>query len=144
MYGRAFTSNAGPGTPFSGVGQGTWENGVYDYKALPQPGAAVQNDANVLASWSYDAAQRTMVSFDTPEIVARKAALIQQMGLGGAMYWESSADKKGAESLVTTVSLNLCLHREKMLTDAVCAERGRRGETRSGSQCTQLPSVQVR
>jgi hypothetical protein len=117
---------------------------VYDYKALPQSGAAVQNDAKVLASWSYDAAQRTMVSFDTPEIVARKAALIQQMGLGGAMYWESSADKKGADSLVSTVSLDPCLEWEKGLTDAVCAERGRRGETRSDSQCAQLPGVEVR
>jgi chitinase len=65
----------------------------------------VHTDAETIASWSFDAGQRTMVSFDTVGVVERKAGLIQRMGLGGAMYWESSADKKGDESLVSTVSL---------------------------------------
>lgn len=107
LYGRAFTNTDGPGKPYSGVGQGTWEQGVYDYKALPQPGVSVQSDMGIVASWSYDAGARTMVSFDSPEVIARKAAIVREKGLGGGMWWEASADKTGDGSLVKTVSFIL-------------------------------------
>ncbi|KAF1838525.1 endochitinase 1 precursor [Decorospora gaudefroyi] len=107
LYGRAFTNTDGPGKPFSGVGQGTWEAGVYDYKALPQPGAVEMTDDSLTASWSYDAKTKTMISYDTPAVVAKKAQFVREQGLGGGMWWESSADKKGTGSLVSTFVKNV-------------------------------------
>jgi chitinase len=105
LYGRSFANTSGPGSPYSGQGEGSWERGVYDYKALPASGSSVHADAKVGASWSYDESSRLMVSYDTPDMVRLKARQIKEGGLGGAMYWESSGDRKGDGSLISTVSL---------------------------------------
>lgn len=104
-YGRAFTNTQGPGTPYNGVGEGSWEAGMWDYKALPQPGAEEINDHRLGASYSMDRAKGIMVSYDTQPIVVQKAQYINQMGLGGAMWWELDADatEESGRSLVRTM-----------------------------------------
>ena len=105
-YGRAFANTDGPGKPFSGTGEGSWEQGVWDFKALPKDGATECMDEDIGASWSYDEGRRVMVSYDTKEISQRKVDFIKDHGLGGAMWWESSADRQGNESLISTVCVS--------------------------------------
>ena len=92
---RTFQSTNGPGTSFSGTGEGSWENGVWDYNVLPRPGAEEQLNASLGASWSYDPASKTMVSYDTVAVAEIKADFIKQGRLGGGMWWESSGDRGG-------------------------------------------------
>ncbi|EEH03594.1 chitinase [Histoplasma capsulatum G186AR] len=92
LYGRAFENTDGPGKPFQGVGQGSWENGVWDYKVLPQQGSVEMNDHELIASWSYDKTARKMISYDTPTIAAAKVDHIRRRGMGGGMWWELSGD----------------------------------------------------
>ncbi|KAL5355115.1 glycoside hydrolase superfamily [Aspergillus floccosus] len=102
LYGRAFADTDGPGTPFHGVGEdGSWEAGVWDYKALPRPGAVVSEMGEVGAAYSYDAARRVMVSYDTPLVTRWKGAYIRARELRGGMWWESSGDQTGEDSLIS-------------------------------------------
>jgi chitinase len=84
----------GPGTPFDGIGQGSWERGVYDYRALPLPGSCVFRDEKALASWTYDHHTKEMVSFDNEEVGKWKGEWIKEKGLRGSMFWELSGDKE--------------------------------------------------
>ena len=143
LYGRSFANTSGPGSPYQGIGQGSWEQGVYDYKALPAHGSTVHNDERVGASWSFDQNSREMVSYDTPAMVAMKAQMIKEMGLGGAMYWESSGDRKGEGSLISTVSNSLFADYGLMLISVVCGEYRRPGCAGSKPQCARVPGEQV-
>ncbi|KAN0062010.1 Chitinase 4 [Thecaphora frezii] len=92
LYGRCFQNTDGPGSPYEGVGQGSWEAGNYDYKVLPMKGAEEKYDAKLGASWSYDSTKREFITYDTPEVVRRKCLYIQRKGMRGAMFWELSGD----------------------------------------------------
>jgi chitinase len=77
LYGRSFLNTDGPGTPFQGVGQGSWEAGNYDYKALPLPESTTHHDMKLGASWCYRSSNREMVSYDTVQIAQHKAQWIR-------------------------------------------------------------------
>ncbi|KAK9365082.1 glycoside hydrolase superfamily [Lipomyces kononenkoae] len=93
LYGRAFGDTDGPMCGFHGDGgSGTWENGVFDYKVLPLPGATEYFDDRLISSYSYDPHKRVMITYDTPQCARAKSRYIRDKRLGGAMWWESSGD----------------------------------------------------
>jgi len=85
IYGRAFENTEGAGKGYQGVGEGTWENGVFDYKKLPLEGSREFLDREVGASGCFDEGRRKLVSYDTVEMARWKAEYIKKEGLGGAM-----------------------------------------------------------
>jgi chitinase len=99
MYGRAFESTDGMGKPYSGIGPGTIEAGVYSYKFLPMSGAQVFEDSSLIASYSYDSAKKELVTYDTPNIVKKKTQYGISKNLAGNFFWEMAQDKTGADSL---------------------------------------------
>ncbi|EQL00399.1 chitinase [Ophiocordyceps sinensis CO18] len=101
IYGRSFQSTDGIGKPFNGVGSGTWENGVWDYKALPKAGAKIIYDDLSKAYYSYDFGTKELISFDTPDIIKEKVSYLKGNGMGGSMFWEASADHKDGGSLIS-------------------------------------------
>lgn len=108
LYGRAFGATQGPGQPFSGTGppadmKRSWEQGVWDYKALPRENETEQYDGEAGASWSFGGEGPGMVSYDTVQAAGRKAAWIREKGLGGAGWWESSGDRTDEKGLIKTV-----------------------------------------
>jgi len=103
IYGRSFEATNGLGKPYTGVGSGTWEPGVYDFKVLPLAGAREIYDNETGSSYSYDTNKEELVSYDNIAVAKQKAAWIQELKLGGAMWWESSGDKVGSQSLIQNV-----------------------------------------
>jgi chitinase len=102
IYGRAFESTSGLGQSYSGIGSGSWENGVWDYKVLPKAGATEIYDSVAGATYSYDSSAKELISYDTPAMVQKKVTYLQSKGLGGSMFWESSSDRNDSGSLIGT------------------------------------------
>jgi chitinase len=93
MYGRSFASCYGLHHPFQGADKGSWEPGLVDYKDIPAAGYLTKWERTTNASFAVNPVTRSFVSYDDVKAVAHKLAYIVQKGLGGAMFWELSADR---------------------------------------------------
>ncbi|KAJ9157405.1 Glycoside hydrolase family 18 protein [Pleurostoma richardsiae] len=104
LYGRSFESTTGLGKAYSGVGAGDAQAGVWLYKSLPRSGATEYYDDAAKASYSYDSSSLELISYDNVASAVEKSSYLVRRGLGGAVFWEASGDKTGAESLVGTLA----------------------------------------
>ncbi|KXH67386.1 chitinase 1 [Colletotrichum salicis] len=105
LYGRAFSNTKGLGKSYSRLPNGTLgQAGIYLYKDLPRPGATVNWDSVVKATYSYNNVTRELVTFDYMRSAKYKQAYIKRKKLGGAMFWEATGDKAGDESLVRSMA----------------------------------------
>ncbi|EAA36073.3 glycoside hydrolase family 18 protein [Neurospora crassa] len=107
LYGRSFEGTDGLGKPYSGIGAGTLEPGTWVYRDLPRPGAKEEYDNLAKATYSYDALSRELITYDNVLSALVKTKYIFLRGLGGAVFWEASGDKTGAESLIGTLATQM-------------------------------------
>ncbi|KAF6837602.1 chitinase 1 precursor [Colletotrichum plurivorum] len=107
LYGRSFTNTDGMGKPYSGQSEGSIEEGIWHYKALPRPGAVELFDRNIGAMYSYNSATRELVTYDNVESANLKLDYMKSRGLGGAMFWEAAGDRAGEGSLVGAAVSNM-------------------------------------
>jgi chitinase len=107
LYGRSFEATDGLGKPYNGIGQGSIQSGVWLFKDLPRSGAQEQYDDVAKASFSYDPSSKELISYDTISSAIQKSQYLVKKGLGGAVFWEASGDKTGANSLVSTVATQM-------------------------------------
>ena len=120
LYGRAFDQTTGMGQPFNGVGSGSWENGVWDFKVLPQAGATEIVDQQAGGSYSKDTTNEIIISYDNLQMTGIKTSYIINQKLAGSMWWEPSGDRVGSGSLIAAVSYSCCLifPRREHMTDS--------------------------
>jgi chitinase len=106
FYGRGFTGvpneNHGLYQPFDGTMGADYHTIKADY--LPKFQQFRHSQSEV--PWLYDAASGTMLSYDDPDSIARKAEYVKEQGLGGVMIWELSDDDE-ERSMLTAISSRL-------------------------------------
>lgn len=127
LCGRSFTNTQGLGKSFDGIGTGSWEKGIYDFKDLPLAGAQEYYNAEAGATYSFDEGGGMFVSYDTVAMALKKVDYIMQQQLGGAMWWDISGGKTDDGSIVTNVSrMRVIVEMSCVLTSEGCQENGRR------------------
>ena len=92
----------------SKLAPGSFEAGNYDQKDLI---TGISNgsydliwDDDSKAAFAYSDATQIWSSVETPATIAGKAAFIDEMGLGGMMFWALSNDISGDQSLIQAAS----------------------------------------
>lgn len=93
FYSRGFANTDGPGKNASGGSSDkSWEQGVVDYKDLPQIGAIEYVDDESKACYSYDPIKRILNSYDNVDSIIEKCKIVYEKNLGGIIVWENSGD----------------------------------------------------
>jgi chitinase len=87
-YGRSFTGTQGVGDSFSGQ---AGEEGTFEYRDLPRPGATEHIDERTGAAYCIGG-DGGFVTYDTPQTVRMKADYVRHNGLGGLFYWTGTGD----------------------------------------------------
>ena len=102
FYGRGYANveneNNGLYSSWSGLPQGTWENGVTDYWDLALNYVNINGfiqfwHDEAMVPWVYNPNSQIMYSFENESSIEQKCNFINDIELGGAMFWEFSGDK---------------------------------------------------
>ncbi|MGW1765293.1 glycoside hydrolase family 18 chitinase [Streptomyces sp. NPDC002073] len=95
FYGRGWTgvTQAAPGGTATGPAQGTYEQGIEDYKVLKNSCPAT----GTIAGTAYAKCGTNWWSYDTPATIAGKMTWLKNQGLKGAFFWEFSGDTANGE-----------------------------------------------
>ncbi|MEV5969047.1 glycoside hydrolase family 18 chitinase [Streptomyces sp. NPDC051921] len=95
FYGRGWTgvTQSAPGGTATGPAQGTYEQGIEDYKVLKNSCPA----NGTVAGTAYAHCGTNWWSYDTPATVTSKMGWAKNQGLGGAFFWEFSGDSTNGE-----------------------------------------------
>ena len=97
-YGRSFLGANKPGDHFTGH---AGEEGTFEYKDLPRPGAVVNFDREVGAAYCVGG-DGGFVTYDDCQSVQMKARFALKEGLGGLFFWTGTGDSRDSTSLVET------------------------------------------
>lgn len=114
LYGRTWRGcaarNDGAYQECSGPAKGTWEDGVLDYQDiaanyLTREAFVRHFNRTAKVPFLFDARSGQFISYDDAESLRYKVGFLKERGLGGAMFWEITADRKG--SLLNLVAREL-------------------------------------
>ena len=95
-YGRSFLGATCAGSQYTGA---AGDEGTFEYRDLPRPGAIVCYDNKVNAVFCVGG-DGGFVTYDDPITVRAKASYSQQRGLAGLFYWTGTGDRNDSQSLV--------------------------------------------
>ncbi|MDO3381614.1 glycosyl hydrolase family 18 protein [Gilvimarinus algae] len=95
FYGRGWTgvTQSAPGGTATGPANGTYEDGIEDYKVLKNTCPST----GTFAGTAYAHCGNNWWSYDTPATIISKMNYVDQQGLGGAFFWELSGDTSDGE-----------------------------------------------
>ena len=108
FYGRGWRGVANGGTnglyqAASGPAQGTYEQGIEDYKVLAPRNAPKFYHSVTKQLWTYNGTE--FWSFDDPTVIATKAAYVNSLGLGGLFSWSLDGDDANATLVKETAKV---------------------------------------